>query len=294
MSRSIAFILSNESDVTDLLADGANSVTTLFTEQQDNLPYIVIIEEDVEPTDDYSESSEKDEVTFTVYAYAAQEYDGASGKGSRDIIDQVRSTLEAASAGTYNTEVISDIRKLGGVSADYVNWGKGNLIEAQQTFTMWRDVTAGATDSVPAILLTQAEFNAIGTPDGNTYYLDEDTVEPGEFTIELDACADATVENSDQSYQTTVASGDTLVLPNIGVTINETHSHGVGAVLAGSSVGNPSVKNLTVEVSSTRGPVYWLNQTTYDGLTPNANETYIIDDDLANDVIQTNFDAWPA
>ena len=175
MSKAVAFILSNNSDVTDLLNGGAAGVNTLYVEQEDQLPYVVIMEEDLEDLASFDSASDVDIVRFTVYAFARQEYTGSTVVGARDIITQVRQTLEAASAGTYNTEVISTIRKEGGVDGDYVTIGSKRVVMAQQTFTMWRNVTAGATGSVPAILLTQAAYDALGSYDNDTYYLIDNT-----------------------------------------------------------------------------------------------------------------------
>ena len=62
-------------------------------------------------------------------------------------------------------------------------------------------------------------------------------------------CADATVENSDATYTNTVASGGTLVTPDITVNIDN-------------SVGNyysnffPSVKDVTVTLADTQYDIY--------------------------------------
>ena len=65
-------------------------------------------------------------------------------------------------------------------------------------------------------------------------------------TIEVDTvnCQDATVENSNQSYVQTVASGDTLILPDITYSVNN------------SNIGNlPSVLDFNIELSDINGEV---------------------------------------
>ncbi|MGH1436561.1 MAG: tail completion protein gp17 [Lewinella sp.] len=166
MSKAIAYILNNASDVTDLVT----TVTTLRKEQGENLPYIIIEEEDVVAHDSMTSASTIDEVSFTITAVAKLEYTDTS-EGARDILDQVRQTLESTSDGTYNGETVKSIRKEGGVSAFMIQEGAGNVVEAEQRYTMWRTVAQGVTNSVPAVLLTQAAYDALASYDSNTYYL---------------------------------------------------------------------------------------------------------------------------
>lgn len=71
----------------------------------------------------------------------------------------------------------------------------------------------------------------------------------GVYTCVGGTCADATVENSDVSYTNTVASGGTLVTPDIAVSIDN-------------SLGNyyyyffPSVKDVTVTLADTQYDIY--------------------------------------
>ena len=155
------------------------------------------------------------------------------------------------------------------------------------------DLCVTSVDSVGRIvvarLLTAAEFAGI-TPDANTYYLNSASVNAGELTS---GAADASVSNSDDSYDVTVASGGSLELPDIDITVTDSLDHGLGTKTVATDLNNPAAVDQTVVINPARGAVYWMNQTTYDGLTPVTDATYIIDDDLANDVIETNYDAWP-
>ena len=140
MSKSIAFILSNASAVTNLLADAADSVSTLYNPQGQNLPCVVVLEDNVEDFGSYSSPSEGDKVSVTVYAIAKQQYDGDSEKGAYDIVNQCRKTMEASADGTYNGETVSFIRKEGGIVSEYVDWAGSDVVTCYQRFTMWREV----------------------------------------------------------------------------------------------------------------------------------------------------------
>jgi hypothetical protein len=65
------------------------------------------------------------------------------------------------------------------------------------------------------------------------------------------ACADATVKNSDNTYNTTTASGSTLTLPNITVTDSD-----------GTTSSVPAVKNVTCKLSPVGAKLLKTGQTT--------------------------------
>lgn len=137
--KSIAYILSNDSDVTTLLADGADSVQTLFQEQEGSLPYLVVMEMAAEETyETFSGASTVDDVQFSVFVVSKTEH---GTNGAKTILDQVRRTLEAVGRGSYGGEIIKQIRYTGEYSAGMFQAGRGNIVEAEMGFMCFRERT---------------------------------------------------------------------------------------------------------------------------------------------------------
>jgi hypothetical protein len=144
------------------------------------------------------------------------------------------------------------------------------------------DSTTQATITGTPTANTSATLMAVGTNGGT---------KTQRLNITFTGVADEyTVSNSDDSYSVDIT--DDLELPDVDITVNEEHGHSVGTVEIVVDENNPAAVNRTVTINPARGPVYWLNQDTFNGLTTETDSTYIIDDDLAEDVIETNYDPW--
>lgn len=171
MSKAAISILQNNATITALLDDGANSVVALNEAQGEGKPFIILRSFIRTPNTTFSGQS-LDEVQLDVVVVAERMYSDGTDNGAYDISEEVRNALHDQS-GTWDGETIykivfeSDDPPYKTEDANY------KAVEIHQTFTIWKAPASSSTvgQQVAAILLTQAQYDALGSYDANTYYL---------------------------------------------------------------------------------------------------------------------------
>lgn len=100
--EAIITILQAASTITDKLDNGANSIFSDFTPQEENAPYI-IVESEIDSTNATFSGENLDELSVHVHCVSSRKYNSSSPYGAQNIADAVRSTLVGAS-GTESGE----------------------------------------------------------------------------------------------------------------------------------------------------------------------------------------------
>ena len=169
--------------------------------------------------------------------------------------------------------------KYGGILSELLDLGfEGATVEnSDQSYQ--ESIAAGGTEILPDI--------DINIKDGITPLGTVTREAATDQDVDISAYRpDSVTENSDQSYSESVSIGSTHVLPDIDITIND------GATQI-TVVTREAAIDQAVDISSLiLRSVLWMNQVTYDALaSTDADTHYIIDDDLADGVTETIYDA---
>lgn len=132
MSKGIVSILSNDTTLTAMLANGVDSICSLSAGQGDSKPYIVVDGYDQESIRSLS-PTELDDIEIRVLTYSNNQYTDGSNIGSYEISQRVRTVLESVGSGTYSNETFSDIDLID--SDNYIdNIEEQSTIIYEQTF----------------------------------------------------------------------------------------------------------------------------------------------------------------
>lgn len=174
--RAVHWILRNASGLTSLLqapttagTTGADAVYIGHAIQDQEPAYVTIDADTVDNFIDKDGGRTFIKESYTVFVY------GRSYGEVKDIGIQIEAALDGVSAGVYNSQTIHSCR--------LVNESSLNTIEENVHYWLLTQVYEATLDapalsevgtSVPAIKLTQAEYDGI-TPDATTYYLIDNT-----------------------------------------------------------------------------------------------------------------------
>lgn len=164
-------ILRADSAVTDDLAGGANSVRTIRERQGEQVPYIVVDRDLVNPNDT-QQGQPMQEWEFRVNIVSDIAYTDGAKIGAWNIGENVKSALHGAS-GTYDNVVVADV-VFDRQTHQLFNSTNEVRVQVEQVYTVYIRYNITGTSNVSALLLTQAEYDALGTYDDNTYYLISD------------------------------------------------------------------------------------------------------------------------
>ena len=102
--RALINILSNDTSVTDLLADGANSVFSVEAPQGAKLPYVIVDVEDGTPYNTMSTASTLDRNNIRVFSIAERLFTSGSVVGADDLSKAVRDSIDYVPRGVYDGE----------------------------------------------------------------------------------------------------------------------------------------------------------------------------------------------
>ena len=107
--RSIINILQNDSALVALLGS-ANKIGMNVIGQTTLTPYVVVDQEDGNPTNSFDKDGELDFIRFTVESVAALSFTSGSVVGADEVGRAVRSALNYVTPGTYDSEVVERIQ----------------------------------------------------------------------------------------------------------------------------------------------------------------------------------------
>ena len=172
--KAIISLLQGESTVTDKLDNAGNSVFSSFIPQEENTPYVMVESEIVDSNSTYT-GENLDELNVRVHCISSLEYQNSAPYGAQDIADAVRALLVGSSGSIsgedYHVTMLED--------ETVFKYPDPNVprIAVEQVYQVMRRRSSTSPQVgtyVRALLLTQAEYNALGSYDANTYYLISD------------------------------------------------------------------------------------------------------------------------
>jgi hypothetical protein len=128
--QSIHTILRASTAVTDLLADGADSVMHLMETQGGRNPYICI-DSDGEPLGTFEDTVTEEEINLTITIISDWQYTNGANVGAWNIGQQVKALLEV-STGTYGLEEIKKINYQGYNIQQFNNAARDKVLLEQE------------------------------------------------------------------------------------------------------------------------------------------------------------------
>lgn len=175
--KAVINILRNASGLTDLLTlpktSGAVKADAIYIGHaiQDQEPAYITIESNI--IDHYGKKDAGASLIKENYSVNIYDTGYASAKA---IAKQVEAALDYASAGQYNGQVLSGSRlvnesSLNSVEENNEYW----LIQQDYEIILSADTFDQTGTNVAAILLTQAQYDGLGSYENNTYYLIDNT-----------------------------------------------------------------------------------------------------------------------
>jgi hypothetical protein len=166
--KAINWILRNDANLTALLTGGANAIYLGHAKQGQKAPYL-----SVELTTDDTYISKELASTLAKETYSIAVY--ATDYGTMESVsEKVVAALDNKTPGTYNGQAVTSCMltsrdRMSGVDANNDYYLSLINFDAVVDNTIVLD----AGTSVAAIRLTQVEYDAIVTPQPNTYYIIE-------------------------------------------------------------------------------------------------------------------------
>jgi len=145
---------------------GADAIYIGHAEQAQEPPYITI---ESAMIDHYGKKDGGRSVikeNYSIFTYARSYSEGKA------VVEQVEAALDYVSSGQYNGQTVSSARL---VSEDHYSIVEPNneywLFRQEFEVVLSADTVTQVGTSVAAILLTQAQYDGLGSYESNTYYL---------------------------------------------------------------------------------------------------------------------------